>query len=626
MVLKSYFFDTIIIGGGHAGIESAYISAKMKKKTLLITYNKNKIGEMSCNPSIGGIGKSNLVKEIDAIGGLMGKLVDISGIQYKILNTSKGESVRATRVQIDKNIYKNNVVSKLKELKKYLVIYQEEVISLIVDKYLVKGVITSDNKKIFSKKVILSTGTFLNSKIFIGFDHWDGGRISDHCSKLLTNFLIKYPFKTRFLKTGTPPRIKKKTIDFKILKKESGDNNIFFFSFFKDLRKINKIPQINCYITYTNKQTHKIIIDNLDKSPLYNGKIIGKGPRYCPSIEDKVVNFSNKKKHRIFLEPESINGKNIYPNGISTSLPINIQKKIIRSIKGMENAEISVPGYAVEYLFFDPRDLKKTLESKIIKNLFFAGQINGTTGYEEAAAQGLIAGINASLKKNNYFIPNRSNSYMGVLIDDLCNKGVNEPYRIFTSRSEHRLFLREDNADYRLTPIGHKLGLISDKKWFFFKKKMSYIKNNYYFFKKKYISIKYLPKKVQNKFFNKRINKIPLSYLILNFNILLKKFKPLLNKYKNNININYLKESEIILKYKGYIKKQKKELFKFNKYKNIYIPEYINWNKVPGLSKEVTEKLIKYKPKYLNEAYQISGVTPSSIINILIYLKKNDFI
>ncbi len=627
MHLTNNYFDIIIIGGGHAGIEASYVASKMKKKTLLITYNKNKIGEMSCNPSIGGIGKSNLVKEIDAIGGLMGKIIDISGIHYKILNSSKGEAVRATRVQIDKNLYKKNIVTKLKTLK-YLTIYQDEVIKLIIKKKCVKGIITSKNNKIFSNVVILSVGTFLDSKIFIGLNYFKGGRIFDHSSDDLMCFLRKYFPDFKYFKTGTPPRIERKTINFNLLKKEKSDN-INSFSFFGNIRKKKILPKIKCYLTYTNKRTHEIIKKNFDKSPLYKRYINGKGPRYCPSIEDKVINFPNKNKHRIFLEPENIYNNTIYPNGISTSLPLNIQKKIIRSIKGMENAKIIIPGYAVEYIYFNPKNLKKTLESKIIKNLFFAGQINGTTGYEEAAAQGLVAGINASLKfskKYKYFIFDRLNSYIGVLIDDLCDKGVNEPYRIFTSRSEYRLFLREDNADYRLTPIGYKLGLISKKKWYFFKKKMNDIKNNYFFLKKKKISIKYLPKKIKSKFKKKKKNKINLSYLIMNFNILSKKFKYILKKYSNKININYIKESEIILKYKGYIKKQKIDLFKFDKYKNIFLPKCINWNKVSNLSKEVIEKLNKYKPQYLDQAYQISGINPSSILNIIIYLKKNKFL
>ncbi len=629
MLINNTFFDTIIVGGGHSGVEASYISSKMKKKTLLITFNKDKIGEMSCNPAIGGIGKSNLVKEIDAIGGLMAKITDNSAIQYKILNSSKGEAVRATRVQVDKYIYKQNTIYELKKQKKYLTILQEEVVELIIKKMCVKGVITSKKNKIFSNTVILSTGTFLNSKIFIGLNYQKGGRIFDHSSEDLVDFLSKYPFKFKYFKTGTPPRIKAETINFKLLKKISGDKEVKKFSFFNSVRKKKyELPQIKCHLTYTNEKTHKIIKNNFYKSPLYNKKyIISKGPRYCPSIEDKINNFPNKKKHRIFLEPENIDKKIIYPNGISISLPFKIQRQVIHTIKGMENVEIIIPGYAVEYLFFDPRNLKKTLESKIIKNLFFAGQINGTTGYEEAAAQGLVAGINSGLQNTSKkFIPDRSNSYIGVLIDDLCDKGVNEPYRIFTSRSEYRLFLREDNADYRLTSIGYKLGLISKKKWLFFNKKMNYIKNNYNFLKNKKISIKYLPKKIKFKYKKKNISKINLSNLILNYDILSKKFKYIFKKYNNKINFNYIEESKTILKYKGYIKKQKIELFKFDKYKNIYIPKFINWNKIPGLSNEIIEKLIKYQPKYLNQAYQISGVTPSSIINIIIYLKKFNFI
>ncbi len=616
------YFDIIIVGGGHAGIEAAYISSKIVKKILIITYNINNIGEMSCNPAIGGIGKSQLVKEIDALGGLMGKLSDLSGIQYKILNTSKGDAVRSTRIQVDKYIYKKNVLNYLKK-KKNIYIYQDEVIDLIINNNTVYGVYTL-NKKFFSNIVILTTGTFLNSKIFIGDKCKNGGRLYDHSSKLLSNCLLNYPFNYGYFKTGTPPRICKNSILFKKLEVQYSDN-ISYFSIFGSLRKYKKLPQLKCYITYTNNLTHEIILKNINKSSLYKGLIKGIGPRYCPSIEDKVINFPNKKKHRIFLEPESLLCNLIYPNGISTSFPLSIQKKIIKSIYGLEKAKIIYPGYAVEYLYFDPIYLYKTLESKIIKNLFFAGQINGTTGYEEAASQGIIAGINASLKikKENFkFIPNRLNSYIGILIDDLCNKGVNEPYRIFTSRSEYRLHLREDNADYRLTSLAYKLKLINKKKWFFFKNKMKLIKKNYNFLKNKFIYIKKLPKKIINKYFiNKKNKKINVKFLVSNSIISIKKLFYIFNK--NKLDNKFLKEVEILLKYRGYIKKQKLEIKKINFYKNIFIPKNINYKLINGLSNEIIHKLEKYKPKCLDDAYNISGVTPVSILIILIYIKKN---
>ncbi len=620
------FFDIIVVGGGHAGIEASYISSKMVKKVLLITYNINKIGEMSCNPSIGGLGKSHLVKEIDALGGLMAKLADLSAIQYKILNSSKGEAVRSTRVQIDKKIYNFNSLNIIKNIKN-ITIYQDEVIDLIINKNnFIEGVITL-KKKIYSNVTIIAIGTFLESKIFIGNVIKSGGRINDHTSLKLVKFFKKYSFKFNYLKTGTPPRILKESINYKYLEKQKGDS-IGYFSFFSKLERINNLPQIKCYITNTNKETHKIIKDNIKYSPLYNGKIIGIGPRYCPSIEDKIINFSNKNSHNIFLEKEGLLSKIIYPNGISTSLPIEIQNKFLKTIKGLENAKIVKPGYAVEYMFLDPTNLNLNLESKIINNLFFAGQINGTTGYEEAAAQGLLAGINAGLRVNNKnnFILNRLNSYIGVMVDDLCNKGVDEPYRMFTSRSEYRLFLREDNADYRLTPQGYKLNLINKNRWKYFLEKINIINNNYKYFKNKNIIIKKKYKNIINKYcLNKYLNKkISIKSLICNYSMSLNKI--ITNFNIKNINKNFIKETEILIKYNGYLNKQKLEILKLNFYKNIILPKNINYNLIPNLSKEIKYKLNKYKFKCLNDIYHISGITPASIISILIYMKKNKFI
>ncbi len=623
------FFDIIIVGGGHAGIEASYISSKMVKKVLLITYNINNIGKMSCNPSIGGLGKSHLVKEIDAFGGLIAKLADLSCIQYKILNLSKGEAVRSTRVQIDKNLYKYNSLRIIKKIKN-ITIYQDEVINLIINKNnYINGVVTLLNKKIYSKIVILTTGTFLNSKIFIGNKIKIGGRINDHSSYKLANFLQKYPFKFGYLKTGTPPRILKDSINYKVLEKQKGNKN-GYFSFFSNLKKYNYLPQIKCYITNTNKKTHNIIKDNLKYSPLYNGNIIGIGPRYCPSIEDKIVNFPNKNSHNIFLEKEGLFSKIIYPNGISTSLPINIQIKFIRTIKGLENSKIIKPGYAVEYMYFNPKKLNLNLESKIINNLFFAGQINGTTGYEEAAAQGLVAGINAGLKINNKsnFIFNRLNSYIGVLIDDLCYKGIDEPYRMFTSRSEYRLFLREDNADYRLTPYAYKLKLINENKWKYFLKKINIINNNYKYLKNKFVFIKKKHKNIMKKYFlNKYLNKkISIKSLICNYSLSLNK---IIKEFDiNKIKKKFLKETKILIKYNGYINKQKIEILKLNFYKNIILSKNINFNLIPNISNEIKQKLNKYKHKfiYLSDIYNISGITPASIISILIYIKKNKLI
>ncbi len=624
MFFSKYDFEIIVVGGGHSGIEASNILCKMKCKTLLITFNKLNIGELSCNPSIGGLGKSHLVKEIDALGGLMGKITDLSGINFKTLNTSKGYAVRSTRVQVDKIIYKNNIIKYLLNHKNYLTIIEDEVISLIIKNNTVYGVICNKYNNIYSKVVLLCTGTFLDSRIFIGNKKYYGGRLYDFCSKKLALFLKKF-LKFGYFKTGTPPRLDNSFINLKNLKKQISDKKLISnFSFFSSLRNINKLKQKNCYLTYTNKLTHKIIKNNLHLSPLFNGNLISKGPRYCLSLEDKVNRFSDKSRHHIFLEPEQIYNNIIYPNGLSISFPFKIQSKIIKSINGINNCKILIPGYTIEYMYFDPIFLNKNLESKIINNLFLAGQINGTTGYEEAASQGLIAGINSYLKIKNkkQFILNRLNSYIGILIDDLCTKGVTEPYRIFNSRSEFNLFLREDNADYRLTSLAYKLKLINFKKWFFFKNKISEIKNIYNYLNKKFFIFNKLPLNIK-KYFKKK-NNIKIKSLICNSSIKFNKIKNFIFKdNKKFLNSKFLKEVKILFLYKGYLKKQKLEINKYKFYENINLPKNINYNKILGLSNEVIQILNFHKPNFLGQILRISGITPISLMIIYIYLKKN---
>ncbi|OSN11511.1 tRNA uridine(34) 5-carboxymethylaminomethyl synthesis enzyme MnmG [Lonsdalea iberica] len=615
-------FDVIVIGGGHAGTEAAMASARMGRQTLLLTHNIDTLGQMSCNPAIGGIGKGHLVKEIDAMGGLMASAIDQAGIQFRILNISKGPAVRATRAQADRVLYRQAVRTAL-ENQENLTIFQQAVDDLIVENDRVVGVVTQMGLKFRAKSVVLTVGTFLDGKIHIGMDNYSGGRAGDPPSIPLAKRLRELPLRVGRLKTGTPPRIDARTIDFSVLGQQHGDNPMPVFSF---MGSTSQHPaQMPCYITHTNERTHEVIRNNLDRSPMYAGVIEGIGPRYCPSIEDKVMRFADRNAHQIFLEPEGLTSNEIYPNGISTSLPFDVQWQIVRSMAGMENARIVRPGYAIEYDFFDPRDLKPTLENKFIHGLFFAGQINGTTGYEEAAAQGMLAGLNAARLafEQEGWMPRRDQAYIGVLVDDLCTLGTKEPYRMFTSRAEYRLMLREDNADLRLTEQGRELGMVDDVRWAHFNEKLESIEKE----RQRLRDVFVHPHSEQVAQINTLL-KAPLSREANGEDLLrrpeidyalltqLPMFAPALADAKA------AEQVEIQVKYEGYIARQLEEIEKQQRNENTLLPAELDYRQVSGLSNEVVAKLNDHKPGSIGQASRISGVTPAAISILLVWLKK----
>ena len=613
-------FDVIIIGGGHAGVEAAYACSRMGKKNCLITNSRSDIGKMSCNPAIGGIGKSHLVREIDAMGGLMGVAADHGGIHFRVLNASKGAAVRATRSQSDRMLYANKVLSII-DSEDLLSVIENEVTEIKISNGKANGVKLASGEIIYSKKVILTAGTFLNGKLFTGEEQEQGGRIGDKPSLKLADFLQSLDLKSGRLKTGTPPRINSNSVNWKFTKEQPGDNPRPTMSFITT----NEIhpKQMSCFITRTNKLTHEIIMEGLERSPMFSGKIEGLGPRYCPSIEDKIHRFSDRESHQIFIEPEGLTSKEIYPNGISTSMPKDIQQRMVNSIIGFEKAEITKFGYAVEYDFFDPRELQHTLETKKIKNLYFAGQINGTTGYEEAAAQGLVAGINASIatEDGSPWLPKREESYIGVLIDDLVTLGTKEPYRMFTSRAEYRLLLREDNADQRLSPLAKKLGLIDENRWAKFNKKMEDIQKEKERLRNHKVSLKQL-----NEISGKQTVKSNANITALEA---LKRPEVSYEEMCKVLGIEPAKEEVAIdvitdKKYSGYIERQKKEIKKIKKNENALIPEQINFNDIEGLSNESKQKLSAVSPRTLAHAQRIPGLTPAAISLLLVHIKKRE--
>ena len=614
-------FDVIVIGGGHAGTEAALASARLGCKTLLLTHNIETLGQMSCNPAIGGIGKSHLVKEIDALGGAMGKATDLGGIQFRILNARKGPAVRATRAQADRVLYKA-AIREMLENQKNLQIFQQAADDVIVEGDIIKGVVSQTGIQFFAPSVVLTTGTFLGGKIHIGLDNHSGGRAGDPPSIALADRLRELPLNVGRLKTGTPPRIDAKSVDFSGLQEQWGDEPSPVMSFMGS--QADHPRQVCCWITHTNEKTHEIIRRGLDRSPLYTGVIDGVGPRYCPAVEDKIHRFADKTSHQVFIEPEGLTTHELYPNGISSSLPFDIQFEFVRTIKGFENAQITRPGYAIEYDFFDPQDLKHSLETSCINGLFFAGQINGTTGYEEAAAQGLIAGLNAARQAKGLepWWPRRDEAYIGVLIDDLITMGTNEPYRMFTSRAEYRLLLREDNADVRLTTKGKELGLVDNIRWQRFSEKQEAMAIETERLKTSWVQVG----SAEAESVNAKIS-VPLSHEYSLYELLC---RPEL-KYNDvagligepTTDAQAAEQVEISAKYAGYIDRQADEIAKLKRHENTAIPEGFNYPEVQGLSNEILQKLEKVRPETLAVASRIPGVTPAAVSLLLVYIKKH---
>jgi tRNA uridine 5-carboxymethylaminomethyl modification enzyme len=619
-------YDVIVVGGGHAGTEAALASARMGCNTILVTHNIDTLGQMSCNPAIGGIGKTHLVKEIDALGGIMARAADQAGIHFRTLNASKGPAVRATRAQADRALYKAAIRNAL-ESQDNLNIFQQGVDDLIIENESVKGVVTQMGLRFYAPNVILTTGTFLGGKIHIGLKNQSGGRAGDAPSIALAKRLRELPFNVGRLKTGTPPRIDAATVDFSRMKEQPGDIPLPVMSYLGDP---NDHPrQVSCYITSTNEKSHDIIRKGLEFSPIYSGEIEGVGPRYCPSIEDKVVRFAERNSHQIFVEPEGLNSQELYPNGISTSLPYEVQEQLVHSIEGFENARIVRPGYAIEYDYFDPRDLNPSLETKFIKGLYFAGQINGTTGYEEAGAQGLLAGINAahSVKGDEPWCPGRDEAYIGVLVDDLITRGTQEPYRMFTSRAEYRLMLRQDNADFRLTEKGRDQGLVDDKRWQQFTQKQELVASE----QKRFSSTWVQPATPMADLINPLLDS-PITHEYALSDILARPKVTIENLNEACMKTGKLTELppqlvseqvEIRIKYQGYINRQFEEIAKQKTQENTAIPKNFSYEAISGLSSEIRQKLVQVRPDTIARATRIPGMTPAAISLLLVSLKKH---